>query len=419
MIALIDVNNFYASCERVFAPELKHRPVVVLSNNDGCVIARSNEAKALGITMGAPFFKVESLIKSKGVALFSSNYTLYGDMSSRVMEALRYFSPEIEIYSIDEAFIAVEKDLTAEEYFEFGRELKEKIYKWTGLPVSVGIAPTKTLAKLANRVAKRNGLGVFEMREEAIQEEVLEQTPVGKLWGIGRQSKKKLETWCGIETALELKYFDRRYARKILTVTGARIVEELNGHACLPLELVPPLKKNICCSRSFGVLAESYRELKEALDLYLNSASIKMRKQNLLANAVTVFLATNRFRKNDLQYSNSVTIRLAHATNSNRELRRATTEILQRIYRDGYKYKNVGVLLQGLEPERADSIRLFNEKYYIREKRLMKALDLIKERFGRRVIDFGLLNTEKRWYMKCERKSKRFTTNLNEILEIA
>lgn len=286
MIALIDVNNFYASCERVFAPNLRDKPVVVLSNNDGCVIARSNEAKALGITMGTPLFKVASLMKKKNVAVFSSNYTLYGDMSSRVMEALQFFSPEVEIYSIDEAFISVDDKLSSEELFEFGLNLKDKIYQWTGLPVSVGIAPTKTLAKLANRVAKKCGLGVFEMRDEAIQEDVLDQTPVGDIWGIGRQSEKKLREWHKVETALDLKYLDGRIARKMLTVVGARLIAELGGTQCLPLELVPSLKKNICCSRSFGTPITDYRNMKEALDFYLNNASCKMRRQNLHTGSV-------------------------------------------------------------------------------------------------------------------------------------
>ncbi len=418
MIALIDVNNFYASCERVFAPQFRNRPVVVLSNNDGCVIARSNEAKAIGLNMGTPFFKVQSLIKTHKVAVFSSNYTLYGDMSARVMESLNYFSPEVEIYSIDEAFISLDNNLTASEYFQLGKKIKEKIYQWIGLPVSVGIAPTKTLAKLANRMAKRNGLGVFEMREESIQEEVLEQTPVGKLWGIGRQSKKKLNKLCGIETARELKYLDRRHARKLLTVTGARIVEELRGNKCLPLELVPVLKKNICCSRSFGTPITDYRDMKEALDFYLTNAALKMRKQNLSASAVNVFLATNRFRKNDLQYSNSVTSKLSSPTNSTRELRRVTHHLLSKIYLEGYKYKNVGVLLMGLEPEEANTKRLFGESEHIKDKRLMKSLDIITERFGKGVIDFGVQSKEKKWEMKAERKSPRYTTNLAEILEI-
>ncbi len=409
MIALIDVNNFYVSCERVFAPELRKRPVVVLSNNDGCVIARSYEAKELGITMGKPFFQIEELVEKENIAVFSSNYTLYGDMSWRVMNLLEEFSGEVEVYSIDEAFLKIN--------FGEGQEIREKIYKWTGLPVSVGIAETKTLAKVANKLAKKKNLKVFELSEKDGIDGILKETDLKEIWGIGYASVQKLKA-IGIENAFDLKNLDRRHARKLLTVTGARIVEELNGRRCLPLDLVPPVKKNICCSRSFGVPVEDYRNMKEALDAYLDNATFKMRKQNLSASAVTVFLTTNRFRKNDRQYSNSVTKRFASPTNSNRELRQATKELLEKIYLDGYRYKKVGVLLLGLEPEQANTKRLFGESEHIREKRLMKALDIIRERHGKGKIDFGLIRQEKKWRMKTERKSRRFTTNFGEILQI-
>ena len=419
MIALIDCNNFYASCERLFAPALKDKPVVVLSNNDGCIIARSEEAKALGIKMGMPLFKIEKFLIENDVAVFSSNYTLYGDMSSRVMEALNFFSPEVEIYSIDEAFISLDPTLSAEDLFEKGIEIRSKIYQWTGIPVSIGIAPTKTLAKLANRVAKKCGLGVFEMRDESIQEEVLEQTPVGDIWGIGRRSERKLRDWYRIETALDLKYLDNRIGRKLLTVVGARLIEELKGNKCLPLKLVPPLKKNICCSRSFGEYTSSYTEIKEALSNYVSKASRKMRKQNLSAEAVTVFINTNRFDKNSPQYSNSVSIALAQKTNSTLELNRTTRRLLKRIYLKDFKYKKVGVILNGLSPEASLSKNLFEEQDIIKHKRLMKALDIVTERFGRNKIAFGKEISTRGWKMKCERLSGKFTTSLEEIYQIS
>jgi DNA polymerase V len=421
MIALIDVNNFYASCERVFAPELRKRPVVVLSNNDGCVIARSNEAKELGITMGKPFFQIENLVEEKGIAVFSSNYSLYGDMSLRVMDCLRQFSDEVEVYSIDEAFLELRLEPASTKDFrtltDKGIDIREKIYKWTGLPVSVGIAETKTLAKIANRFAKKNRPGVFELTDENLTEKILKDVSVKDVWGIGYKSAGKLHR-IGVENVFELKNLDRRLARKLLTVTGARIVEELNGNRCLPLELVPSLKKNICCSRSFGQPVEKYRDMKEALDVYLDNASYRMRKQNLSASALTVFLTTNRFRKNDLQYSNSMTRRFACPTNSNRELRQAAGRLLREIYLDGYKYKKVGVMLLGLEPEQANTRRLFGESDHIREKRLMKALDIIREKFGKRIIDFGLIKQKNKWRMKAARKSNGYTTNPDEILVI-
>lgn len=411
-IALTDCNNFYVSCERVFAPGLRNRPVVVLSNNDGCVIARSEEAKALGIKMGTPFFQIEAWAESGQVAVFSSNYALYGDMSSRVMEALGYFSPKTEIYSIDEAFLELESGNET----EIAEEIRAKIKKWTGIPVSVGIAPNKTLAKIANRTAKKTGLGVFSLTDEAIQTEILAQTSVSEIWGIGYNSAKKLNS-LGIKTALQLKEMDRRWARKLLTVTGARIVEELNGQTCLPLELAPPPKKSITCSRGFGNPVESLAELKEALDSYLVRSAERMRRQNLTAKAVTVFLMTNRFSKQP-QYSESKTVELANATNSTIELRYWTKRILEEIYRDGFLYKKVGVILQGLQPEPAETVRFFGEKRYEKEKRLCRAIDKISKKYGKDKIQVGFQKMRKHWQMRAERKSYRYTTCLKEVLQI-
>ena len=420
MIALVDCNNFYVSCERVFAPNLKKRPVIVLSNNDGCVIARSEEAKALGIKMGTPYFQIDYLIKKEKLAVFSSNYCLYGDMSQRVMEALNYFSPETEIYSIDEAFLNLklkaEDKITNQSLIEKGQNIKRKIYKWTGLPVSIGIAPNKTLAKIANRTAKKSNLGVFELSDEQTQSKVLSETPISDVWGIGYNSARKLKA-LGIANALELKQMDRRWARKLLSVVGARIVEELNGKICLPLELVPPPKKSITCSRSFGVLIEELEQLNEALDSYLGKATEKMRRKNLTANAVTVFLATNRFAKTE-QYSNSQTIELANATNSTRELRDWTKKALLQIYRQGYFYKKVGVILQGLQPETSESIRLYDESDSQKDKRLMKALDKISNKFGRETVKFGIQRNTSNWQMKAQMKSRHYTTSLKEILTV-
>jgi DNA polymerase V len=414
MIALVDCNNFYVSCERVFAPKLRKRPVIVLSNNDGCVIARSEEAKAIGIKMGTPYFQIDDLAESEKIAVFSSNYTLYGDMSARVMELLAYFAPETEIYSIDEAFLNLEGD--AEKLMESGHEIKQKLRKWTGIPVSIGIAPNKTLAKIANRLAKKANLGVFEMADETVQCEVLDQTPISDVWGIGCNSAKKLNA-LGIKTALQLKEMDRRWARKLLSVVGARIVEELNGKVCLPLELAPPPKKSITCSRSFGMLTGDFKHLEEALDCYLIKTGEKMRRQKLTVRAVTVFLTTNRFSEQP-QYSNSLTIELANATNSTRELRDWTRKALVQIYKKDFLYKKVGVILQGLQPERGETIRLYNQANYEKDKRLMQSLDEISRKFGRNAVTFGVRKSEKAWQMRAERKSNSYTTCLNEVLQI-
>lgn len=415
MIALVDCNNFYVSCERVFNPRLARRPVVVLSNNDGCVVARSEEAKAIGIKMGTPFFQIEHLIEAEEVAVFSSNYTLYGDMSARVMESLHRFTPEVEHYSIDEAFLNL--DVRNRNLIIRGERIKEKIYRWTGLPVSVGVAPTKTLAKIANRIAKKERRGVVELTCEKERDEVLLKTPISDVWGIGYNSAKKLKA-LDIENAFQLKNLDRRRARKLLSVVGARIVEELNGVACLPLELVPPAKKSITCSRSFGCLVAPLGELHEALDSYLVKACEKMRRKNLSANAVTVFLATNRFAKTE-QYSNSLTVEMANATNSTRELREWTRRSLAQIYKKDFLYKKVGVILQGLQPETSETVRLYNESAYEKDKSLMQALDKISNKFGRGAVRFGARRYGAKWQMKAEMKSSRYTTSLAEVLKIA
>ena len=284
------------------------------------------------------------------------------------------------------------------------------------MPVSVGIAPNKTLAKIANRIAKKLNLGVFELSDENQIKEILAETPINDVWGIGYNSAKKLKE-LGIINAFQLRNLDRRWARKLLSVVGARIVEELNGQVCLPLELVPPPKKSITCSRSFGCSVEQLEHLNEALDCYLVKAGEKLRRKNLTANAVTVFLGTNRFAKT-LQYSNSLTIELANATNSTRELRDWTRKALRQIYKKDYLYKKVGVILQGLQPEASETVRLYNENSYEKDKRLMSALDKISGKFGRDTIRFGVQRNKECWQMKAEMKSKKYTTCLREVIQI-
>jgi DNA polymerase V len=330
------------------------------------------------------------------------------------MEALHLFSPEMENYSIDEAFLKL--DTRTSNLLTKGERMREKVYRWTGLPVSIGIAPNKTLAKIANSIAKKSKFGVFNLINENEKDEVLKKTSVIDVWGIGYNSAKKL-TALGINNAFELKNLDRRWARKLLSVVGARIVEELNGKVCLPLELVPPAKKSIACSRSFCSLVEPLEHLNEALDSYLIKASEKLRKQKLTANAVTVFLATNRFAKTE-QYSNSLTFELANPSNSTRELKEWTKKALHQIYKQGYFYKKVGVILQGLQPELSETVRLYDEPAYKKDKRLMEAIDKISNRFGRETVRFGMQMNKSCWQMKAEMKSKKYTTCLNEVLKI-
>lgn len=419
-MALVDCNNFYASCERVFDPRLRKRPVVVLSNNDGCVISRSDEAKNIGIRMAVPYFQIDYLIEKENLAVFSSNYALYGDMSARVMELLDQFSPEVEVYSIDEAFLNLElkpKDkLRKTGLREKGFEIREKIKKSLGLPVSVGIAPNKTLAKIANRRARKFDLGVFELTDKSLINEVLAETAVNEVWGIGYKSTQKLNA-LGIKTALQLKNADRRRVRNLLSVAGARIAAELDGEICLSLELAPAARKSVTCSRSFGTLVESFEEINDALYEYLVRAAEKMRRRRLAAKALTVFLATNRFAEPSRLYSESSTVELAQPTNSTRELREWATEALKRIYKAGFLYKKTGVILHGLLPESGETRRLSGERKYVKEKHLMEALDKISKRFGAGAIRFGVEPEIKKWETRAEMKSRRYTTCFTDILQ--
>lgn len=417
VIALVDCNNFYVSCERVFQPKLNGKPVVVLSNNDGCVIARSEEAKALGITMGAPYFKVLSLIETHGVHVFSSNYSLYGDMSQRVMEALGFFTPEIEIYSIDEAFLRLQAR-NEERLIQKCEKICALVQKWLGIPISVGIAPTKTLAKVANKRAKKTRQKVFSLMREDAQKQVLAETPVGELWGIGRKSAEKLQRF-NILTAENFINLDRRFVRKLLTVVGARLMEELRGVNCLPMELVPNPKRSITCSRSFGAPVTDKQILREAIYQFLVRATEKLRRANLTAHALTVFIATNRFSKMDY-YANSATFKLSDASVSIDELRFWADLGLEKIFREGLCYKNGGVILQGLVPDAGETQRLFAEEDYEKQIRLMRAFDCIHRRFGRDSIRLGVSSkSQNGWQMKSDQRSLRYTTQLTEILKVS
>ncbi|MEO6590599.1 MAG: Y-family DNA polymerase [Pyrinomonadaceae bacterium] len=415
VFALIDCNNFYASTERVFDPKLHKKPVVVLSNNDGCVIARSEEAKEIGVTMGAPLFKVKNLLDENCAEIFSSNYELYGDMSARVMENLRSFSPEVEVYSIDEAFLGF--DTKHDNVNEIGSDIREKIKKWTGIPVSVGIAETKTLAKLANRFAKKTD-GILNLRGSPFVEDILRITPVKDLWGIGRASVEKLEN-SGVKNAFQMREMDLRSARKILTVVGARLVLELRGVSCLPLELVPPMKKTITCSRSFGQAINNYEVVREAVTFFLARAAEKLRKNNLAANAVTVFIGTDRFNPKPDYYSNSQTYCSIYPSDINYELQKWANSCLDKIFRKNFHYRKAGVILSGLVPADELTERIFDEKKWERFRCVMKAVDEVNRKFGRDTVRFGssaLSNSV--WRGKAEWRSRRPTTRFSEILTI-
>ena len=414
-IGLIDCNNFYVSCERVFQPKLRRRPVVVLSNNDGCIIARSNEAKALGLKMGVPLFKAQELIEENNVAVYSSNYALYGDMSHRVMEALQEFTPEVEVYSIDEAFMGLD-DKDSQSFHARGTNIRGKVLQWTGIPVSVGIGQTKTLAKVANHLAKKDaGLqGVLDLTPVDVQTEALEKTPVQDVWGVGPAYAKLLKA-AGITTARKLRDADRRWIRQRMTVVGARIVEELRGVSCLPLEQCPSQKKSLTCSRSFGVPVESLAELREAVALYMSRVAERLRRFRLAAGVVTVFINTNRF-STEPQYGNSITYEMAYSTDSTKELLEWALKGLEKIYRTGYRYKKAGVLLNQLVPADQLSRRFFGDAAFERSSRVMKAVDEINRKHGRDTVRFGAVEPNSRWQTKFLKRSQCYTTRLKDVL---
>jgi len=420
IFALCDCNNFYVSCERVFNAKLVNRPVVVLSNNDGCVVARSNEAKALGIKMGVPLFQAQHIIDAHDVQVLSSNYALYSDMSHRVMSVLQDFTPEIELYSIDEAFLNLEHKAGSGSLSDFGRKIRQTVYQWTGIPISIGMAETKTLAKLANNLAKKSekAKGVLDLSCSPYQDYALECTPVGNLWGIGRQYAKLLNGH-GITNAKQLRDVDIRWARKTLTVVGARIVEELRGNSCLPLESCPPAKKSLTCSRSFGHLVETLSDLREAVATFTIRVAERLRKNKLAAGAITVFVATNRFANDAPYYADSATIEMAYPTDTTPELLERSMKCIEKLYRAGCKFKSAGVLLNALAPASPMTIRMNNDRQWVKSRSLSRAIDQINDRMGRDTIKFGIVGGQQRWKTKFEKRSARSTTNWNEILAVA
>lgn len=421
VFALIDCNNFYASCERVFDPSLRNRPVVILSNNDGCAVALSNEAKALGIKVGTPIFQVKGLMERHNVAVLSSNYSLYGDMSQRVMEVISRYSPEIEYYSIDEAFLRLDGLGTRPE--EYGREIRKTVMQWTGIPVSIGIAGTKTLAKIANRFAKKNkdcrGVLALSVSDGPGIDALLERTPAADIWGVGPQNAEKLERK-RIFTALQLKNLDDLWARKNLGgIVGLRTVWELRGISCLPVETVRADKKQIVTSRSFGTPVEDLESLAEALANYVSRGAEKLRQQRSVASVVQVVVATNRFKENEPQYRNSALMKLPEATAYTPALQKAADGLLRRIYKEGYRYKKTGVVLMGISPEGVLDEGLFTDRARVeKEKRLMRAVDVLKRQYGAQTLRIGGNGRRHAWAMRRDYLSPRYTTDWNELLTV-
>jgi DNA polymerase V len=411
---LIDCNNFYVSCERLFRPDLADRPVVVLSNNDGCIIARSNEAKKLGIGMGTPYFKHKALIRRYNVTVFSSNYPLYGDISQRIMDVLIQLEPKVEIYSIDEAFIAFPtgKYLDLENYAGF---LRDTLQRDTGIPVSIGFGPTKTLAKIATRFAKKNSStgSPFVMNGQHHLKTLLAGVDVSNIWGVGRRYADRLKKQ-GVHTALELTQCEDTWIKKQLTVAGLRTVTELRGVPCISLEEAAPAKKSITTSRSFSQPVHTLSDLQEAVATYTTQAAFKLRRGGLKTTAIHVFIRTNSFKKEQAQYCNSRALTLSTPSSHTATLIKAALASLKVIYRPGYHYQKAGVLLSALVPENYEQLHIFKSPDPS-SIALMKAVDEINKRWGRNTIKPGGVGFAREWHYRQLKKSPAYTTRWSEL----
>lgn len=413
MFALIDCNNFYASCERLFQPALVNKPILVLSNNDGCVIARSNEAKALGIKMGVPYFEVKALCKQHKVHVFSSNYTFYGDMSRRVMSVIDENWPEVEIYSIDEAFLDL-KTLPLSEQDEFCRRLQQKILRYTGIPVSIGIGPTKTLAKMANHIAKKElKVPVFNINDQYFW---LSKIAVGDVWGVGRQWSKKLIQQ-GIDTAQDLAAVDLRGIKDRFNVMLQRTIRELQGTPCVGLQEFES-RQSIVSSKSFGCMQTEYAAVAQAISSHCARACEKLRHQGLVARHLSVFVQTNRFRLDLPQYQQSIGFKLVNSTDDLRYLTRCAKFCLRKIFRSGFYYQKVGVYLGDLISKNYVQMDLFNqpsEEQLIQAEKFMAVLDAINSKYGRHTLRLAAEGHVKPWAMRTQLRSPSYTTQWSEL----
>ena len=414
---LVDCNNFFVSCERVFNPALVGKPVVVLSNNDGCVISRSNEAKALGIGMSAAAYECEPIFKKHNVHVYSSNFTLYADMSARVMQTLAELATDIEIYSIDEAFLFVP---SAKDATEYGQYMRAMVKQRTGIPISIGVGPTKTLAKIANKLAKKKPAynGVLDVTAHPALDELLAALPVRDVWGVGRQYEKLLLS-AGITTPRDLKYAPEKWVRKKMTILGLKTVLELRGTSCIDLSDDIPAKQSITVSRSFGRLVSDKREVQEAVATYLIRAAQKLRKDQLLASVVTVFVATSRYHEHQ-RYFNAVSFVCPVATDYTPHLLKAAQACLDTIYRPGYLYKKVGILLNDLVMAQQMQLSIIAPAGDVsRQKRLMKTCDTINSRFGQHVLSYACAGTDQSWKAKRLLKSAHYTTSWHELFTVS
>lgn len=415
LIALVDCNNFYVSCERVFRPDLLNKPVAVLSNNDGCIVARSQEVKDLGIKMATPVHQVQHLINRHKIQLFSSNYTLYADMSSRVMQCLESYAPHLEVYSIDESFLDL-TDICNNNSFTYGQQIKKTVFQTTGIPVCVGMAPTKTLAKLANYAAKKwkKTGGVLDLSDSIRRDKLLRLVPVNEVWGIGRQTTKRLQV-LGINTAYELANQPVESIQAQFNIVIARTVMELNGISCMALDDIPADKQQIVCSRSFKRRLSNYTELAEALASFCSRAAEKLRKQNSVAGSISVSIKTNPHNPNEPQYQRSINIQLQQPTSDTRQIISIAKRLLRDIFKHGYRYQKCAVQLghiqDALTPNQID---LFSFTEPNKNTELMTTIDKINNRFPKGItLSATEINTA--WQTPVEHLSLHYTTDWNEL----
>jgi len=414
-VALIDCNSFYVSCERLFNPKIQNVPVVVLSNNDGCVISRSIEAKKIGIKMGEPYFKIKDLVKKKNVQAFSSNYALYGDLSRRVMKVLKGFSDKIEIYSIDEAFLDL-SNIKDDQIEEYGKNIRDRVLKWTGIPTSVGISSTKTLSKVANHIAKKNKAGVIFLKENI--NNILKDFDIGDVWGVGRQLSK-LYKKNGVDNAYKLKNISNTWVKKSTNVLGAKTVMELRGVSCIDLETQETKRKSCCVSRSFGKKVESLEKLRESITTHCLNAAEKIRTDKQTARAITVFIRTSPFDKNRKYYSNSITIDLPVATSNSLELVKEAINGLKKIYKYGYFYQKTGIILSRLNESSENEFNLLAPIMENRSNTLMKAIDLTNAKYGRNAISIAQAGINNTWKMRRKHSSKIDTASFDLMPKIS
>ncbi len=419
MFALVDCNAFFVSCEKVFQPRLEGKPIIVLSSNDGCAISRSNEAKNLGIPMGAPLFKIKEIVKRNQVHVFSSNFPLYGNMSSRVMETLKTFSPSLEVYSIDEAFLDL-RSVPKSYLFSYGCDIKKIVKKWTGIPVSIGIGPTKTLAKVANNLAKKHPAGCYALLNPEKIEKVLENFPLQNVWGIGSGWSKKLSQF-SINTALNLAKMDSHWIRRAFNVILARTALELRGVPCLSLEEISPPKKSLISSRSFGSPITSFEDLREAVSSHASSLAQRLREQRSCASLLSVSLKTNPFDNTGRFYSNTYLVPLVHPSQDTTTLIKAATLALEIIFREGLSYKKVGVMALQLLSEKHIQQPLFNAQNLDnspKRKSLLKTIDNLNRQHGKGSVIFASEGLQKSWRPKASRLSPCFTQEWDQLVRV-